>query len=181
LQTIGATQRTATVPTFREVFEAHAPYVWRALRGLGVAERDVDDLCQEVFVVVHRRLPEFEPRANLRTWLYAICLRAASDYRRRAFVRREQVTDAPPDLSAPADQHDRAERTWARDALDRALERLDDDKRDAFVLYEIEGLSLAEVAEVVGAPLKTVHSRLAAARREVVELIRRWQAVGGAT
>lgn len=180
MQTIGATQRTATVPTFREVFEAHAPYVWRALRSLGVAERDVDDLCQEVFVVVHRRLPEFEPRANLRTWLYAICLRAASDYRRRAFVRREQVTDAPPDLSAPADQHDRAERTWARDALDRALERLDDEKRDAFVLYEIEGLSLAEVAEVVGAPLKTVHSRLAAARREVVELIRRWQAVGGA-
>jgi RNA polymerase sigma-70 factor, ECF subfamily len=168
------------VPAFREVFEGHAPYVFRALRGLGVAERDVDDICQEVFVVVHRRLPEFEPRASLRTWLYAICLRAASDYRRRARVRKEQVTDAPPDQSAPADQHERAERTWARDALDRALGQLDDDKRDAFVLYEIEGLSIAEVAEVVGVPLKTAYSRLTAARREVVDLVKRWQAVGGA-
>lgn len=177
--TLGATPRPAPVPSFREIFEAHAPYVWRALRSLGVAERDADDACQEVFVVVHRRLPEFEPRANLRTWLYAICLRAASDYRRRACVRREQMTDAPPDVTAPADQHERVERTWARDALDRALERLDDEKRDVFVLYEIEGLSIAEVAEVVGVPLKTVYSRLAAARRQVIDLVKRWQAVGG--
>lgn len=178
--TFQATRPPATVPAFRDIFEEHAPYVWRALRSLGVAERDADDACQEVFVVVHRRLPEFEPRANLRTWLYAICLRAASDYRRRAFVRREQMTDAPPDLSTLPEQQERVERAWARDALDRALERLDDDKRDVFVLYELEGLSMAEIAEVVGAPLKTVYSRLAVARRQVVELVRRWQAVGGA-
>ena len=74
----------------RQIFDEHARYVWRTLRHLGVADADLEDVCQEVFVTVHRKLPEFEGRSKLRTWLYGICLRVASDYRRRAYVRRER-------------------------------------------------------------------------------------------
>ena len=65
------------------IFREHAPYVWRVLRRMGVREADVEDVTQEVFVVVHRRLPEFEGRSAMRTWIYGICLRVASDHRRR--------------------------------------------------------------------------------------------------
>src|SRR4051812_1143348 len=84
--------------TVAEVFREHAPFVWRALRRLGVREADVEDACQEVFVVVHRRLADFEGRSSVRTWVYGICVRVASDWRKRAHVRREIVTD---DVSIP--------------------------------------------------------------------------------
>jgi DNA-directed RNA polymerase specialized sigma24 family protein len=78
-------------PSLREVFDEHAPFVWRTLRHLGIRDADLPDVCQEVFVAVHRKLEGFEGRSSLRTWLYGICLRTASDHRRRAYVRRERA------------------------------------------------------------------------------------------
>jgi len=151
---------------FEEVFRENAPYLWRVLLGLGVRSADVDDVCQEVFLLVHRRLPEFDGRA-LKTWLYAICLRVASDYRRSARVRREvPVATFPDSLS----YHGLLETVESRELFRRlleALETLDADKRAAFVLYEIEELSLREVGEVTGTPLQTIYSRLNAARAYV--------------
>lgn len=154
----------AGTPSLRTVFDEHAPYVIRALRHLGVREADVEDVAQEVFVAVHRKLPEFEGRSKLRTWLYAICLRVASDHRRRAYVVRERITENP--LS------DRGERTGAepdtrvesRAFVQGLLETLDEDKRQVLVLYEIEGLGMREIAEILGCPLQTAYSRLHAAR-----------------
>lgn len=157
----------------RAIFDEHARYVLRTLRHLGIKDADVEDVAQEVFVTVHRKLPEFEGRSKLRTWLYAICVRVASDHRRRAYVVRERVTEQPP--------IDTGERTGAepdlhvesRAFVESLLETLDDDKRAVLVLYEIEGLSMREVADVVGCPLQTAYSRLHAAR----ELLRvAWQA-----
>src|SRR3954467_3049685 len=80
----------------RTVFDEHARYILRTLRHLGVREADVDDVAQEVFITVHRKLAEFEGRAKLRPGVYPICLRVASDHRRRAYVVRERPTDNPP-------------------------------------------------------------------------------------
>jgi RNA polymerase sigma-70 factor (ECF subfamily) len=157
----------AELPTLADIFRQHAPFVWRALRRLGVAESDVEDVCQEVFVVVHRRLGDFEGRSSLRTWIYGICTRTASDYRRSGRVRREIVTDAPPDAPQEGAQQDVVALKQARRKLDRILDTLDDDKRAVFVLYEIEELTMAEVAEAVGCPLQTAYSRLHAARKIV--------------
>jgi RNA polymerase sigma-70 factor, ECF subfamily len=154
-------------PTLADVFRQYAPFAWRALRRLGVPEADVDDVCQEVFVVVHRKLGDFEGRSTLRTWIYGICARTASDYRRSGRVRREIVTDAPPEAAAEGGQHDAVALRQARAALDRILDTLDDDKRAVFVLYEIEELTMAEVAEALGCPLQTAYSRLHAARKIV--------------
>ncbi len=146
------------------VFREHAAYAWRVLRRLGVPESDVEDVCQEVFMVVHRRLPEFEGRSALRTWVYGICVRTASDHRKRAHRRHELVTEAPPERAAKEDPHQDLATREARTILDAILAELDEEKRAVFVLYEIESLPMNEVAEAVGCPLQTAYSRLHAAR-----------------
>ncbi len=156
---------TSPRPTSRQVFDEHAQYVFRVLRYLGIREADVPDVCQEVFITVHRKLDGFEGRSSIRTWLYRICQRAASDHRRRAHVRREVVTDAAaPELDRPDTHDDGGSRLEARSALAFLLDRLDDAKREVFVLYEIEGLTMREVCEILDCPLQTAYSRLHAAR-----------------
>jgi RNA polymerase sigma-70 factor, ECF subfamily len=152
---------------FERVFAENAPFVWRALRRLGVLDADVEDLCQEVFLVVHRRRASFDGRSAVRTWIYGICLRVASEYRRRPHHRREEVTAKPPDRGLPPGQDEALDRRRALDRLDAALDRLDDAKRAVFVLFEIEQIPMTEVAAAVGVPLQTAYSRLYAARKVV--------------
>ncbi|MBA3454018.1 MAG: RNA polymerase sigma factor [Deltaproteobacteria bacterium] len=155
-------------PSFAALYRDQARYVFRVLRRLGVAAKDVEDVCQDVFVVVHRKLPEFAHRSTIRTWLYGIALRCASDYRRRAHVVREvsgALENHEPTVGA--DQPQAVAHRQARALLDRIIEELDDDKRAVFVLFELEELTMVEVAEVVGCPLQTAYSRLYAARSAV--------------
>jgi RNA polymerase sigma-70 factor (ECF subfamily) len=163
---------SATLPgvTFEQVFGDYGAFVWRTLRRLGVSDVDVEDVCQEVFLVVHRRLSVFEARSSLRTWIYGICVRVASEHRRR-HRRREELCAAPPEQSVPASQDHDIEQRRALAVLDAALDRLDDDKRAVFVLYELEELSMTEVAEVIGCPAQTAYSRLHAARRIMKDAI----------
>ncbi len=163
---------TTTRANFDDVFRTFAPFVWRTLRRLGVSEADVDDVCQEVFVVVHRKLPQFEGRSALRTWIYGICVRTASTYRRLS-RHREVPTERIPDAAAGDGPLEAAQRSQALVALDRALDALDDDKRAVFVLYEIEELTMAEVAQALGCPLQTAYSRLHAAREHVQGVLSR--------
>ena len=158
-------------PTLRQVFDEYARFVWRTVRHLGVREADIEDVCQEVFLTVHRRLGDFEGRSSLRTWLYGICLRTASDYRRRAHVRREFAVEDPMPRAQAADQDEEVQRRQARQRLAFILDQLDDDKRAVFVLYEIEEMSMKEVAKIVDCPLQTAYSRLHAARGRVLLLI----------
>jgi len=150
------------------VYEAHFRYVWRCLRSLGVRDVQLDDALQDVFLVVQRRLPEFDGGAELRTWLYAIALRVARKYKQRA--RREPTSletarEQDPELPAAPDSNDDAAVANERLAFARrALAALDDDKREVFVLARIEQMSAPEIAEVVAIPLNTVYSRLRAAR-----------------
>jgi RNA polymerase sigma-70 factor (ECF subfamily) len=156
-------------PSFEEVFREHAAFVWRALRRIGVQDAEVDDLVQEVFLVVHRRMDSFHGGSSMRTWLYGICTRVVSEHRRAVRRRREQLAadDRTPDRSVDASQDGDVDRNKALAWLDRALDLLDDDKRAVFVLFEIEALPMAEVAAAVGCPLQTAYARLYAARRIV--------------
>jgi RNA polymerase sigma-70 factor (ECF subfamily) len=162
--------------TAAALFDEHAAFAWRVLRRLGVTDADADDACQEVFLTVHRRLHAFEGRSSPRTWIYGICIRVAADYRKRATTRREISSSKPPEQVVEASQMGDVARREARALLDRILDGLDDDKRAAFVLYEIEELPLREVAAALGCPLKTAFSRLQAARREVEDALERLRA-----
>jgi RNA polymerase sigma-70 factor (ECF subfamily) len=155
-------------PSLREIFDEYAPFLWRTLRHLGIAESDVEDVCQEVFITVHRKLDGFEGRSSLRTWLYGICLRVAWDHRRRAHVRREIAVAEPPQRVVEPDQETELLHADTKRLLAALLDRLDEDKRAVFVLYELEELPMKEVAEVVGCPLQTAYSRLHAARSIVL-------------
>jgi RNA polymerase sigma-70 factor (ECF subfamily) len=162
-------------PSMRTIFDEHARYVIRTLRHLGIAEADVEDVGQEVFVTVHRKLPEFEGRSKLRTWLYAICLRVASDHRRRAYVVRERVTESPPVDTGERSGFEPDTSVESRAFVQQLLSELDEDKRNVLVLYEIEGLTMREVA---GCPLQTAYSRLHAARDLLQVALERTKASG---
>jgi len=157
------------LPSMRQVFDEHGRYVWRALRHLGIADAELPDVSQEVFVTVHKKLPEFEGRSTLRTWLYAICLRVASDHRRRAYVRHEQPSAEPMAERPHPSGTEENTRLEQRATLRALLAVLDSDKRDVLVLYEVEGFTMKEVAEIVDCPLQTAYSRLHAARARLLE------------
>ena len=152
--------------TFDELYERHFDFVWRSLRRLGVPTADLHDVAQEVFLVVHRRLGDFEGRSKVTTWLFRIALHAARDRRRRAHVRREVLdadlvearVDPAVDASALLERRDDLE------LFDRALAAMDLDQRAVFLLFELEGMSGPDIAETLDVPLGTAYSRLRLAR-----------------
>lgn len=164
---------------FDAVVAEHGPYIWRVLRRLGVRPSDIEDVWQETFIVVHRKLDAFEGRSQLRTWLSAIAVRVASDYRNRAHRRREQATDEVPDGGTAASQHDDLVEQERRALLDRLIGELKPEQREVIVLYEFAELPMQEVAEALGCPLQTAYSRLHAGRRALEQAARRESARRG--
>ncbi len=166
------------VPPFPELFSTYSAFVWRVLLRLGVAEADVDDVAQEVFLSIHRAIASFEGRCSLRTWIYGICHRRAVDYRRRVSVRPDVYAGPPPERGVDAGQEQDLALAQARTRLRRVLDELDEDKRTVFVLFDIEGLPMEEVAEIAGCPLQTAYSRLYAARRKLETTLNRLRSEG---
>lgn len=164
------------------VYREHFASVWRVLRRLGVSAAQLDDATQDVFLVVKRKLHELTPAAPLRSWIFAIAVRVAREYRRRAARdQTEQLSDAILD-SAPSP----ARLTELQESirlLHELLRELDEKKRTVFVLSELEQLSVPEIAEVLAVNLNTVYSRLRSAKLEFEAALRRRRAVlsgGGA-
>lgn len=164
---VGVSTPAFTPPSFDEVYDAHFDFLWRSARALGVPVSAVDDLLQDVFVVVHRRLPEFEGRAALRTWLTRILVRVIAQHRRR-FRRKEDHARLPDEVldEGGAGPHEEVERAEAVALLGQILDAMDEDQRTVFVLAEIEQMPVPEIAQVIEVNVNTVYSRLRLARRE---------------
>ncbi len=175
LEVSAASVPAASVPAreFTALFEAEAPRVWRLLRRLGVREADLDDVCQEVFVVVHRRWAEFRGDSTLRTWLTGIALRSALGYRHRRGQREVVPLTEAAEPAAAAEQPAAVEQRQLRARLTRALDGLPSGKREVFVLYELEELPMAEIAGLLEVPVQTCYSRLYAARAQLAAALRR--------
>lgn len=171
----------APPPGLPEIYAAHADFVFRNLRRLGVHESLIDDAVQDVFLVVHRRLGDFEARAQVTTWLFGIVLRVAQSYRRSAMRRRARLSDAPSaeveqiPMTAAESPAETLERREASALLHRLLEELDDDKRAMLVCVELEQLTVPEAAESLGLNLNTAYGRLRAARAAFNEAVARMQ------
>ena len=140
------------------LYRDHAPYVFRVLAALGVRPADVPDVVHNVFLTAQRRLPTVIIQCSRRAWLHGIAVRTAANYRREARHKHEPY-DALPERPGTS-----SEPCVALDLL-QALATLDDDQRAVFVLYEVEELSMPEVAAALGCPLTTAYSRLYAARK----------------
>lgn len=169
--------------SFVQIYDEMFPFVWRVARRLGVSEAALDDVCQDTFVVVHRRLAEFEGRSSLKTWVFGILHHVVSTHRRTQ--SRKSPThraDASVDLESLASQV-RAPDEAASDAeaariAHALLAQLDDEKRSVFVLVELEGLSVPEVAEATSTNVNTIYARLRAARSEFSATVARFHAAG---
>jgi RNA polymerase sigma-70 factor (ECF subfamily) len=159
--------------SFDALYERHFDFVWRSVRFLGVTPDAVDDAVQDVFLVAHRRLSDFEARASERTWLFAISLRVVRDYRRSRGRRKRLIEQAKTMQLPPATTpHDSAVRSEMSALVFAALERLPEEQRAVFVLSELEEASAPEIADILRVNVNTVYSRLRAARREVARQLR---------
>jgi len=158
---------------FDEVYAAWFHEVARWTRAFGGLDADIEDLVQEVFIVVRRKLDRFDGE-NLPGWLYRITQRTVSDYRRRAWFRRFWQ---PPNFDTLVDPGlsplEAAERREAERRLHEALSHLSASHRSAFILFEIEGYSGEEIARLENVPVKTVYTRLHYARKDFMSRLKR--------
>lgn len=159
---------------FRTLFVRHKSDVARLVYRMLNAPADLEDVIQEVFVQVFRSLKDFRGQAKFSTWLHRVTVNVVLMHRRSARSRPVLTEELPGELVAddhqtlPDENVDRRERMRA---FQRLLSRLADKKRIVFVLHELEGLAPAEIAEVVGAPVLTVRTRLFYARRELEAML----------
>ena len=169
-------------PALGDIYKAHCDFVWRSLRRMGVAPASMDDAVQDVFLVVHRKLPGFQRRSSVKTWLYGIVARVAHDHRRSERRKSDPLRyeapgalDSLPDRATPGPMQ-RAEQSASIRLLEEMLSRMSPEKRDVFFLAELEQMTAPEIGEALGIRLTTVYSRLRAARIEFEEALGRHRA-----
>ncbi len=153
----------ADLPTLVEV---HADFVFRSLRRLGVPEAMADDGVQQVFLVVQSKIEDIVVGRE-RAFLFAVAMNVASHARRTIARRREELGDDHDHVVDPSPLPDVAlDQRRARALLDEVLEAMPMDLRTAFVMFELEEMTMLEIAEVLDIPQGTVASRLRRAREE---------------
>ena len=152
---------------FAAAYREHVDFVWRVLARRGVGMADLEDATQEVFVISHRRWGAWEGQASMRAWLYGVAVRVASNHhrgRRRQQRKHEELPPPPSEPSLDTRLEDRARLT----ALAQAIDDLEPDQREVFVLADIELLSVPAIAEILGRNVEAIYSRLRRARARVV-------------
>jgi RNA polymerase sigma-70 factor (ECF subfamily) len=160
---------------FRQIYERHRADVARLVYRMLGGRSDFEDVVQEVFVQVYRSLKDFRGQSKLSTWMHRVTVNVVLMHRRAARSRPVFAEEPPTDgmlrgeTTAPDEDAERRERMRA---FGRLLDRLADKKRAVFVLHELEGIAPSEIAEIVGAPVLTVRTRLFYARRELEAMLR---------
>ena len=156
---VSAATTRAPTPDLAAIYEEHFTFVWRALLRLGVPAASAEDVAQDVFLVVRRRLPDYDSSFPLRAWLFGILRRVAKDHRRSA-QRAERRLELLPKAEPAADpEHLTAEREAAA-LVQGCLDRLDSDSRELFVLCELEDLTGTEASAALGLNRNTLRKKI---------------------
>ncbi len=162
----------------RTLMAEHFDFVWRQLRRLGLSEDRADDGAQQVFIVAARKLDEIAVGRE-RSFLFGTAMRVAADARRSTARRREVASEGASEPTDPTPHADELlDQRRARAMLDDALREMDLDLRAVFVLFELEEMTMAQIAKLLELPPGTVASRLRRAREEFDSAVRRWKADG---
>lgn len=167
------------LPAVAELYAEFGTFVWRNLRRLGIPETHVEDAVQDVFLVIHRRLPEFEGRSSLRTWIFGIVMRVAAREREHLRSRAQRFAPVPNDtLEALAeatgkDPFDRLVQQRAADLIELVLGELEEDQRNMLVMVELEEMPVVEVAQVLEINVNSAYTRLRLARRVLEAKLKR--------
>lgn len=166
---------------WERAYRTHFKPVWRLLAQLGIAERELEDLTHEVFLTAFRREDAFDASRPMLPWLFGIAYRLASDHRQRASSTREEMTEEVPDqavISGPTGETAVARRQ-ARALLTEVLDSLDLEKRAVFVMHELDGMTVPDIANAVEVPVATAYSRLRLARTQFDAALKRLRAKVG--
>lgn len=168
-------QSSAGAPSLEGLYRAHHDFVWRVVRRLGADDAVVDDLVQDVFLVVRRKLGSYREEGRARAWLVGIARRVVADHRKvrgRATAREKQagLERSGDDLERIVDQQRGAQ------AVRIFLDELPEDQRMAFFLIEVEGMTAPEASAALGVKLNTVYSRIRLARKRFDRFVDRWRA-----
>jgi RNA polymerase sigma-70 factor (ECF subfamily) len=158
---------------FAQVYDEHFEFVWRSARRLGVPEASLDDVAQDTFVTVYRRLAGFEGRSQLKTWIFGILRHTIADLRRGQRRKPTSALEQEPVDARGASPQDAAARSEGVKLLHEALCALPEDQREVFVLAELEQMSSPEIASALEINVNTVYSRLRAARQEFEAALKR--------
>jgi RNA polymerase sigma-70 factor, ECF subfamily len=152
-------------PDFAELYAQHFDYVCHSLRRLGIPPGALEDVAQEVFLRVHAKLDTYDAARPPRPWLFGIALREASTWRQRASQRRELPTAEPPLAVDERTPEGAAQGAQLRRQVLQALEALDEQKRAVFILHDVDGTPVPEIARALELPVNTAWSRLRSARQ----------------
>ncbi len=162
-----AARNTAAESSFAAIYEQHVRFAWRQARLMGVQESAVADIVQEVFLVVHRRMADFDGRSSMQAWVRGILRGVVRNYHRGLRRHPTSPLTAEDALEGPDRPPSRvAIRNQAIEIFESLLLQIDPEKREIFVFSEIEGLTAARIAELTGLNANTVYSRLRAARKQ---------------
>jgi RNA polymerase sigma-70 factor (ECF subfamily) len=163
----------AAAPHFADVYDEYFEFVWRSARRLGVVEASLDDVVQDTFVTVYRRLAVFEGRSQLKTWIFGVLRHTVRDHRRSLRRKPSESLDHEPADRESQSPHEAAVRSEGVKLLDAVLGELDDELREVFVLSELEQMSAPEVALALSLNVNTVYSRLRTARASFEAALKR--------
>jgi len=158
---------------FDSVYTQHFAFACRSLRLLGVEPNALEDMAQDVFAIVSRRLPDFERNASVKTWIFAIVQRVAANHRRS---RRRKPEEALAVLSEAASTQAMPDAQWEAERAARLIQAfaagLDDARRALLVLGLLERVPARELADSLGVPLFTVYSRVRSVRESLEAFLR---------
>jgi RNA polymerase sigma-70 factor (ECF subfamily) len=165
--------RTPTQADFTRLYESEFDYVWNVLRRLGIADAHLEDVAHDVFTTAWKKLADYDPARPLRPWLFGIAFRLASDFRARAWQKKEVADDDVDAADDSASPHAQVETKQAKELVMRAMDSIPLDRRAIFVMHELEGQGIPEVADALQVPLNTAYSRLRLARRDFATAVER--------
>jgi RNA polymerase sigma-70 factor (ECF subfamily) len=161
---------------WRDLYDRHFAKVLRLVQALGITDAEADDLCQEIFLIVYRHLRSFRGEARLSTWIHRLATREAFRHAKRRRMRRALVgllaREQPPPVPRDWAENDAARRQY----LGQLLSRLPPERRLALVLFEIDGRTVDEIADLCGCAVNTVWTRIHRARVQLEQLAKEGQA-----
>ena len=164
----------------RRLVEEHYDFIWRLLSRLNVAPAEVDDAAQQVFMVLVSRDGLTIKVGSERAFLYGVALRVAKEFRRKTLSQLNHIVPDPEALvDRSLDVEAVAERSRARQKLDRILDQMPDSLKEAFILFELEDMSVPQIAELLAIPTGTVASRLRRARAQFQKAVAELREQGG--
>ncbi len=152
--------------TFTAMYRQELAYVWKVLGRLGAQRRDTEDLAHEVFVTAFKQFKHYDPARPLKPWLFGIAYRVVLGHKRKHQNHREDLSDNITATDTQPNAEQTLSQTQGLRLAAKALEALELERRSVFVLHEIDGCPIPEVAEALGIGLNTAYSRLRLARRD---------------